>query len=110
MTPKNTVLVIVILAVGIVSLIKMLMIVLHASERKLERWAKRRGFEVLTSDTEAYSDNPLLQGTSRYQELFRVKVRTVDGKIRTGFVRIGSVYDSWFSDYAEEFWDDAKPS
>lgn len=80
-------------------------------QKRLERWAKKRRFVLLTSDIESYSDNPLLEGTGRGQHLFKVKVRMRDGRVRSGFVRLGSARVGQFgvfSDYSEEFWDDTK--
>ena len=63
-------------------------------ERRLQFWAKKRGFTIVISD-----DESITKRTTYYSpKTFRVRVRDADGVLKSGTVR---VYD----DYAVESWE-----
>jgi hypothetical protein len=73
------------------------------AEHLLGEWAAKEGCELIES-TRCFLETgpflPLLRGV-----VFRVKVRSPDGKIRSGWVRCGGWFFGVMSDHTEVIWD-----
>ena len=77
--------------------------------RSLARhWAARNGFEILDLKHRWLFKGPYFWDHTRYQPVFRVRVRDCHGEERSGWVRCGGGLTGVFTDEASVIWDDDK--
>ena len=65
------------------------------AERRLQRWCRREGFELLDWRRAYFFEGPNAWWRSRYQACYRVEVRDSQGYERTGYVVFGSYWVGW---------------
>jgi hypothetical protein len=74
-------------------------------ENMLNRWASDEGYEVLESESCWFLRGPFFWTTSRGQRVYRVVVRTREGRVRQGWVRCGSFGWGILKDKVEARWE-----
>jgi hypothetical protein len=76
------------------------------SRSLLAQWAARRGVQLIHSDRRWLFQGPYFWTGSRWQPVFRVKVRDHQGRERSGWVLCGGSLSGVFSNQATETWDE----
>lgn len=76
------------------------------SERRLQRWCQREGFELLDWRGVWFFQGPNAPWRSQYQECYRIEVRDREGYERTGYLVFGRYWLAWpFSRKVTVEWD-----
>ena len=76
------------------------------SQRRLQRWCQREGFELLDWRGVWFFQGPNAPWRSKYQDCYRVEVRDRAGYERTGYVVFGRYWLGWpFSRKVQVEWD-----
>ena len=65
------------------------------AERRLQRWCKGEGFELLDWRRAFFFEGPNAWWRSKYQACYRIEVRDHQGYERTGYVVFGSFWLGW---------------
>jgi hypothetical protein len=73
------------------------------AEQLLGEWAAGEGCELIESDRCFFETGPFLPFSKGV--VYRVKVSTVEGKIRSGWVRCGGWFFGVMSDHTAVIWD-----
>jgi hypothetical protein len=76
------------------------------SRTLLEHWAARSGVQIIHAQRRWLFQGPYFWTGSRWQPVFRVKVRDHHGHERSGWVLCGGFLSGVFSDQATVTWDD----
>jgi hypothetical protein len=76
------------------------------SRSLLEQWAARRGVQLVHWERRWLFQGPYFWMASKYQPVFRVRVRDHQGRERSGWVRCGGSLSGVFSNQATETWDE----
>jgi hypothetical protein len=76
------------------------------SRSVLERWAARNGVQIIHSERRWVFQGPYFWTGSRWQPVFRVKVRDHHGHERSGWVLCGGFLSGAFSEEAKVRWDE----
>jgi hypothetical protein len=74
----------------------------------LRQWARLYHVEIVHAEFRWFFHGPYTFLLSRWQTVFRVKVRNHAGFERTGWVRCGGFWSGWLGNSAEVKWDDGK--
>lgn len=75
------------------------------SKELLGRWAKTNGFDILAWERRWFFKGPFFVRSSNDQMIFHVTVENAEGKIRSGYVRVGGWFRGLFSDQISVRWD-----
>ena len=76
------------------------------SRSLLQRWAAANRYEILHSQVRELEKGPFGLTRSGKQAVYHVRVRSVDGTERSGWVCCGSAWFGVLSDKTEVKWDD----
>ena len=102
--------IIVAFGVGIVAIAVLLQVWFFSRARQmLESWAKANGLRLLSSRFGWIRRGPFFWNSSKAQMVYRVTVKTAEGRTRTGWVRCGSYWGGVFVEKVEVRWDDEQP-
>jgi hypothetical protein len=75
----------------------------------VEGWAQRQGYTLEACECRWLRRGPYLWMSSNAQAVYRVKVRTRDGRLRRGWVRCGGWLSGVLSDQVDVRWDARAP-
>jgi len=78
------------------------------SRSLVRHWAQRSGFEIIDVRHRWLFKGPFSWDHTKYQPVFRVRVRDRHGKERSGWVRCGGGLTGVFTDEAAVIWDEDK--
>jgi hypothetical protein len=83
------------------------MLIFHFSRARsiLEQWAETNGYEILSSE-HRFLGGPFWWRKSKGQEVYYVKIRTSDGRLKLGWVRCGGWFLGIFTNDAGVEWDE----
>ncbi len=95
-------------ALLVASLILLLLWQSRRSRDILKRWASENGYTVVSSQMRVLFRGPFWWRTSSSQSVFKVMVRDVEGRVRTGFIRVGGFFLGMMSDQANVEWTDER--
>ncbi len=76
----------------------------------VRRWAERNGFELLDLEHRFLFKGPFFWNHSKYQPVFRVRVRDRRGDEHLGWVRCGGSLIGVFADETSVIWDKERDS
>jgi hypothetical protein len=65
------------------------------SERRLQRWCRQEGFELLDWRRAYFFEGPNAWWRSKYQVCYRIEVRDHQGYERIGYIVFGSYWIGW---------------
>lgn len=65
------------------------------SERRLQRWCRQEGYELLDWRRAYFFEGPNAWWRSKYQSCYRIEVRDHQGYERIGYVVFGSYWLGW---------------
>jgi hypothetical protein len=93
-----------VLVIGVVVLIQFWCT--SRARQMVETWARNNGFRILSCRYHWIRRGPFFWNSSKSQMVYRVTVRTPEGKSRSGWVRCGSYWGGVFVERVEVRWED----
>ena len=78
-----------------------------SGEKALQKWAEREGHTIIDSEWKWALYGPFFfTCTSQSQRVFKVTLRTKDGRLRKAWVRLGGYFLGLMSDQVDVKWKD----
>lgn len=77
----------------------------NRAQNTLDTWAQENGFTIVYRERRLLFKGPYSLFCGRHQDVFYVKVETMDGQVRSGYVRTSRGFMGLTPDRAEVSWE-----